>query len=139
MSPLLLGLALTVGAPALKEKPVPEPTLVGEWAPESVTVGGHRSEPGLDRWVFAADGTWAIHGGGKAIDAGAFTWDPKRSPGTMDLASAVAGRPANLCRYRLDGDVLVLSVGHDPDVRPADVQPATKTTVWVFKRVVKKD
>jgi len=139
MSVLFIGLALTVGAPALKEKPVPEPTLVGEWVPESVTVGGNPSEPGSDSWVFRADGTWAISATGKPLDGGQFTWDPKGSPGTVDLASTGGPRPANLCRYRLDGDTLVLSVGHGPGVRPADVQPAPKATVWIFKRVTRKD
>jgi uncharacterized protein (TIGR03067 family) len=139
VSPLLLGLALTVGAPALKEKG-PAPTLVGEWATESVTVGGRPSEPGAERWVFGADGTWAILSQEKELDRGPLTWDPKASPGTIDLVPGAASKgPMNLCRYRLDGDTLVLSVGHEPGVRPVDVEPGPKATVWVFKRVKDKD
>jgi uncharacterized protein (TIGR03067 family) len=136
---LLVGLSLSPGAPALKERPAPEPALVGEWVPESVTVNGRSIRPGSDRWVFRADGMWGMWSGGKEVDAGSFTWDPKGSPGTIDLTSASNTRPADLCRYRVDGDALVLSVGHVQGERPADLQPARKVTVWVFKRVTPKD
>ena len=136
MSLLLIGLALAVGAPNLKEPPT---SLVGEWLAESVTVGVGPSESGSDRWVFSADRTWTIHHREKVTGSGDFTWDQKRSPGTIDLAHGSADLPVNLCRYRLDGDTLVLSVGHDSHARPADVLPAKNTTVWVFKRLAKKD
>jgi uncharacterized protein (TIGR03067 family) len=135
----LVALALTFGAPALKDKPGPEPTLIGEWIPESVTVNGNSADFSRDQWVFRADGTYAVYAPRKETELGAFTWDPKGSPGTVDLAVTSAPRPVILCRYQLDGDTLVLSIGHDPDVRPADVQPAKRTTVLVFKRVKKKD
>jgi uncharacterized protein (TIGR03067 family) len=131
MSSLLVGLALTIGAPNLKDPP---PSLVGEWVAESVTVGVGPSEPGSDRWVFSAEGTWAIYHREKVNGSGGLTWDPKRSPGTLDLAHGSADLPVNLCRYRLDGDTLVLSVGHDPKIRPADVLPGKETTVWLLKR-----
>ena len=70
---------------------------------------------------------------------GALTWDPKASPGTVDLAKSGANTPADLCRYRLDADTLVLSVSHLPDLRPAGIDPGEKVTVWVFKRVRPKD
>jgi hypothetical protein len=50
-------LLLAAGAPAPKDKARP-PTVVGEWATESVTVGGRPWEAGADRWRFEADGTW---------------------------------------------------------------------------------
>jgi uncharacterized protein (TIGR03067 family) len=137
MPPLLVALALTIGAPALKDKPGPEPTLVGEWVPQTVTVNGNPSEPASDRWVFAADGTWALHVHGTKIGSGSFICDPKRSPGTTDLAHSSGGGPDMLCRYRLDGNTLVLSIGVDPGVRPADVQPTRNTVVWVLKRAPK--
>ena len=139
MSHVLLGLALAVGAPNLKEKPAPVPALVGEWVPECVTVSARPSTPGSNRWEFRADGTFAIYGQGKELEAGPFTREAKGAEGTLDLTKAAGGRPANLCRYRVEADTLVLSVGHDPGVRPPDLQPANKTTVWVFKRVKPRD
>ena len=140
MTPTLLSgvLLLTAGAPALKDKPRPEATLVGEWAPESVTVGLRPAEPGADRWVFRADGTYAIQTGGKPADKGDATGDLGRSVGTLDLATRSAALPVNLCRFRIDGDTLTMSVGHDPGVRPADLEVAPKATVWVMKRVKAK-
>jgi uncharacterized protein (TIGR03067 family) len=139
MRPFLLALVFAAAAPALKDKPVPEPTLIGEWVPESVKVNGRPIQPGSDRWVFRADGTWAMSATGTEMDAGTFARDPKDSPGTIDLTSGTNTRPADLCRYRVDGDTLVLSVGHVQGERPAELQPGRKVTVWVFKRVAKKE
>jgi hypothetical protein len=107
---------MTIGAPALKDKPGPEPTLIGEWIPESVTVNARPIQPGSDRWVFRADGTWAM---------------------SVDLSSVINSRPADLCRYWVDRDTMVLSVGHVQGERPADLHPARNATVWVFKRAQK--
>jgi uncharacterized protein (TIGR03067 family) len=139
MSQLLAALTLIVAAPGLKDQPGPEPTLIGEWVPESVTASGRGIRPGLDKWVFGSDGTWGIWAGGKVLESGHLTWDPKASPGTLDLGEAGGGGRAKLCRYRFEGDTLTLSVGHDPDARPTDVRPGLKVTVWVFKRAGKND
>ena len=138
MNAVILALALAPAAPALKEKVVPEPTLVGEWAPESVTVRGRPVNPGSDRWVFRADGTWAMYGRGKELVAGPLTVDPTAAPATIDLAERAAGGRTDLGRYWVDGDTLVLAVGLDWGVRPATVDPGPKATVWVFKRVKDK-
>jgi hypothetical protein len=135
MAPALLLLAAAVAAPNLKDKPAPEPTLVGEWVPESVTVGGRPSTPGSDRWAFRADGTYALYGQGARLDGGELTGDVGKAGGTLDLASENRGPTANLCRFRVDGDTLTLAVGHNPGGRPADVEPGPKVTVWVMKRV----
>src|SRR5687767_11414282 len=88
-----LGLALAVGAPALKEKDKPA-TLAGEWLIVESSVGGKPPQPappGLaaNRWVFKADGTRAILGpDGKEIVGGTYTTDPKA--GTLDLMSTGA-------------------------------------------------
>jgi uncharacterized protein (TIGR03067 family) len=138
MSPLLFAVSLVIGAPALKEIPGPEPTLIGEWIPESVTVNGRPVRPGSDQWVFRADRTWDMWARGVPVGGGSFAWDPKGSPGTVDLTSTVNSGPADLCRFRVDGDTLTLSVGHDSTVRPAGLEPGKKATVWVFKRLGKE-
>jgi uncharacterized protein (TIGR03067 family) len=139
MSQLLVALALSVAAPGLKDKPAPEPTLIGEWVPESVTAGGRGIRPGLDKWVFGLDGTFAIWANGKVVQSGPFTRDPKAAPGTLDLGQAGGRGPADLCRFQIDGETLTLSVGHDQGERPADLRPGPKVTVWIFKRAGKKD
>jgi uncharacterized protein (TIGR03067 family) len=137
MTPTLLAgvLLLAAGAPGLKEKAAPESTLVGEWAVESVTVRGRPVHAGSDRWVFRADGTWALYGRGQELAAGPLTIDPKAAPATIDLAERAAAGRTDLGRYRVDGDTLTLALGHDWGVRPATVEPGPKVTVWVLKRV----
>jgi hypothetical protein len=135
MTPALWLLILAADAPAPKDK-APPPTVVGEWATESVTVGGRPSEAGADRWRFEADGTWAILSEGKPLDGGPFKRDAN-GKGTIDLTDK-RGATTNLCRYKLDGDSLVLSVGHGRADRPEDTKPGPNTTVWVLKRVKDK-
>jgi uncharacterized protein (TIGR03067 family) len=137
VSPVLLVLTLTVGAPALKEKAVPVAPLVGSWVPESFSIGGRPPLPETDPnlWTFAADGTWSISVRGNVIQSGPFTRDVDADPAALDLADAAAGRMTNLCRFRIVGDTMTLSVGHDKAGRPAGLDPAPRTTVWVFKRV----
>jgi uncharacterized protein (TIGR03067 family) len=129
----LAVLLLAAGAPALKEK-APPPNLVGAWVPESVTVNGNPTAAGTDRWEFRADGTWGMSNEGQPIASGTYTQNPKAAPPNANLVH-MANEQTNLCLFRVDGDTLTLSVGHDPAVRPADLQPGTKATVWVFKRV----
>jgi uncharacterized protein (TIGR03067 family) len=139
---ILLGLALGVGAPALKEKEA-TPSLVGEWMIEESTVGGKPSPPGTipNRWVFRADGTRAIFGPeGKELVGGNYTTDSKG--GTLDLDSTGAkdGMPY-LCRYKVDGDTLTLNVGWQMSPRPPGFEslPDSKCTLYVMKRVKTKD
>src|SRR6476620_11149427 len=60
MNTTVMLTALALGAPARKETPKKEPSIVGEWAVESVNVGGNPSEPASNRWSFNADGTFDI-------------------------------------------------------------------------------
>lgn len=137
---ILLGIALGIGAPALKEKESP-PSLVGEWVIEQSTVGGRPSPPGMNpnRWVFRTDGSRAIFGpDGKELVGGNYTTDPKA--GTLDLDST--GGPVGgeyLCRFKLDGDTLVLNVGWQKAPRPGGLEPGTQCTLYVMRRVKVKD
>ena len=140
MTPTLMSgvLVLTAGAPNLKDKPRPEATLVGEWAVESVSVGGRPASLGSDRWVFRADGTMSLLSQGKVIDARDYTLGERAPVRTLDLVQNAGRGQADPARYRIDGDTLTLSVGHRAGGRPADLEPGPKATVWVFKRVKDK-
>jgi len=139
---VLLGLALGIGAPALKEKEKPR-SLVGEWTIEESTVGGKPTPPGTNhnRWVFRADGTRAIFGpDGKELVGGDYSTDPKA--GTLDLDSS--GGPVGgqyLCRFKVDGDSLTLNVGWQKAPRPPGFEspPDSQCTLYVMKRVKSKD
>ena len=113
MSALFLGLALTAGAPALKDKEEP-PTPEGEWEVQSVTSNGGQSAvaPGL-RYTFTADGKWLIHRNGKETSPGlarGFTTNPKANPPSVDLFTNTAA--ANGSRligiFKIDGDTLTI-------------------------------
>ena len=96
MSQLIVALTVTFGAPALKDKPGPEPTLIGEWIPETVTASGRGVRPSSDKWFFGPDGTYAISASGKVLESG--SWNAKASPGILDLLEAGGGQPTGLCR-----------------------------------------
>jgi uncharacterized protein (TIGR03067 family) len=136
MNTTVIFAALALGAPALKDPPKKEPTIVGEWAVESVSVGGKPASPASDRWVFNADGTYLISCGQRSYP-GTFSHDPKGSPGQLDLTLTDMGQQKNLCRFQIDGDKLVLSVGHDSKIRPAGLEPGEGATVWVMTRIKK--
>jgi uncharacterized protein (TIGR03067 family) len=137
MTSALLALSLVIAAPAPKERAKADPSLVGVWVPESVTVSGKPTAAGTDRWEFRADGTWAMSNKGQPVATGTYTQDPKAAPPTADLVHT-ANEQMSLCRYRVDGETLTLSVGHDLAARPADLLPGPKVTVWVFKRAKDK-
>jgi hypothetical protein len=67
MPPLLLALALAVGAPALKDPPGPEPSLIGQWATTDIRINGSDARPGNEdlAYEFTADGRWLSFRGGK--------------------------------------------------------------------------
>lgn len=137
---VLLGLALGVGAPALKEKATPA-TLAGEWVIAECTVGGKPSPTGPtpNCWIFTGDGSRSIRAAdGKELAGGSYTTDPKA--GTLDLMSTRAPEAPYLCRYKVDGDTLMLNVGWQKAPRPEALEsPAnSQCTLYVMRRV-KKD
>src|SRR5215211_3796247 len=113
MGTVLLGLALTVGAPALKDKDK-APSLIGEWEVESIGTNGAQTAttPGL-RYTFTDDGQWLIRRNGKdtspTIGRG-FTVDPKRNPPAVDLVTntKVANPSRLLGIYKVEGDTLTI-------------------------------
>ncbi len=130
-----LALALLIGAPALKDKSKPAPTIVGSWAVESVNVSGMATQPGSDKWTFNADGTRSIHSAGKEIHSSRFEIGAKDAANCLDFLATGNAQPTHLCRYKIEGDTLTLTVGHDKTIRPENLDPAAKATVWVFERI----
>src|SRR5690349_18013713 len=98
MSPsLLTALALAVGAPAAKDPPRKEASVVGEWAVESAVVGGKRDDPPAGTtWTFTADGGSVLSvAGGKGAGPGpsTYTADAKKDPAWVDIAAGPKGTP----------------------------------------------
>jgi len=136
MNTTLMLTVFVVGAPALKDAPKKESSIVGEWAVQSISVGGTAGQPHADRWEFKADGTFAIYSSGKTLESSRYVSDAKVTLPTLDILPAAAGSTEHLCNFRIDGDTLTLSVGHDK-VRPGRLEPGERTTVWLMTRIKK--
>lgn len=121
MSPLLVALALTIGAPALKDKPSPQ-DLYGDWQFEQPQPPGTPGAGEFLRYRFNRDGTWQVLPGDKEVAARrGFKFDPGGRPPTVDFNTDPRGRsPTVLGIYKIDGDRLTICDGYPPDPRPGD-------------------
>ena len=144
---LLLGLALAVGAPAVKDPPKKDaPSIAGEWVAVSVEAGG-KGQDFPDRefaFTLTADGKFLIRRakGGETAE-GVYKLDPKKSPPEIDVSYPQdQGETPLLGIYKLDGDALTLCLAEGKDARrPTKFEsPAgARVMVLVLERVKKKD
>jgi uncharacterized protein (TIGR03067 family) len=137
-----LGLALALGAPALK--PPTDAALVGEWVVDRRDVGGQKLYvlPVTLEFTFAADGKVVLQRNGKKWATGRYTVDPTRSPAEIEWAMTDAnGRDAITGIYKVENDTLTLCTVAPADARPATFEPpaGSRITHWTLKRVAKKD
>src|SRR5262245_47484711 len=98
---LLIGLAVTVGAPAPKETPKKkeDPTIIGSWTLEKAEFGGMALPAGAIggelSLTFKQDGTIIATKGGKVEpDKANFTHDPKKTPAEFDMSEPRGGGQA---------------------------------------------
>jgi uncharacterized protein (TIGR03067 family) len=140
---LLVGLALVVGAPALKpaaKAPAP-PTLVGGWAVESWIMDGQAEPCAGQTLTFVVGGAFVAQRDGEHQGAGTYKYDPKADPAEVDMVEdGVEGATKGI--WKLDGDTLTLCVSGDPKRgRPsAFAAPAGSDCILVtLKRVPKKE
>jgi uncharacterized protein (TIGR03067 family) len=141
---LLLGAALTVAAPALKDPPKKENHPTGEWLVESTTSAGRMLAVTANLvYTFTADGKWLIHRDGMelASPSRGFTHDPKPNPPTIDLMSNTT-RPdtARLGIYKMEADTLTICVATAKAGRASDFTSTAdnRYMIYVLKRK-KKD
>ena len=143
MTPLLLGLALTVGAPGLKDRPKKADPLVGEWECVSRTFDGKPDATDGYRYVFAAGGEWAVYRGGRRVTDGGATYaaDPTRDPAELDLKLKPALQTGQVLKaiYRIEGDTLTICLTGGPD-RPSlfEAPVGSRIVKCVFKRAKTK-
>jgi uncharacterized protein (TIGR03067 family) len=140
MSSLLVGLALTVGAPKLKEPPSKGPPLVGRWECTDLTRNGkdNLQGPGLE-YEFTPEGGWMVYRVGKDIGGigRRYKVDPKAGPGAVDLFERDDG-VALPSLYKVDGATLILSIRTDKGNRPTDFEPGEGLSIFTFSRVKPK-
>jgi uncharacterized protein (TIGR03067 family) len=116
---LLVGLALAVGAPGLKDEPKKEASIVGEWVGVKATAGGKdRPVPaGGISFTFTADGKFIVKEGKKEKpDEGTYKLDAKKDPAEIDIMPPAEREKQGKIEgiYKLDGDELQLCFGRGP-------------------------
>src|SRR5205809_408198 len=87
MTPLLLGLAVTIGAPAVKDPPKKDPpSIVGEWVPQSAVIAGKNDPlPAGATFEFTKDGKAIMKEPGSKGDEMNYSIDLKKDPMEIDL------------------------------------------------------
>jgi uncharacterized protein (TIGR03067 family) len=147
-SSLLIGMAILIGAPAAKDPPKKEPTIVGEWIGEKAVRGGKEMpvpEGGIVI-TFTADGKLMIKEGNREKPEGAtYTVDTKKNPAEIDLIPP-AGRkdPTMPGIFKIEGDTLTIcflgaEVGGVPAGRPTKFESAegSMSMLMILKRAKK--
>jgi uncharacterized protein (TIGR03067 family) len=144
MTPLVLGLALAVAAPASKKSDEPPPAkLEGDWVVESFEGPKDEAPPGTITFHFA-DGKISItepQRKGRAEEV-EYTADMTKKPATIDIkprAGGPGGGPDKLVQgiIEMKGDTMRLCFGKDSTDRPKEFKPDMEKGVMVItlKRV----
>jgi len=140
MTGSLLFCALAVSAPAAKEPPKEESTIVGEWLIESTTSDGkpETSHPSI-RYEFTADGQLIVRRDDAPTTVFYYKVDPRADPPTIDI-----GHKANALKspglLKVDGDKSLWCSSWD-DKRPKALEApnGSRQILVILKRVKKKD
>lgn len=142
MNPLLLGLALTLAAPAPKKSDEPPPAkLEGEWVVESIEGPKDDTPPGTIT-MRIADGMISIKEGKreKPEDAG-YTIDATKKPATIDIRPD-GGPKVQVVQgiYEVKGDTLKICFGRDGVDRPTEFKgDASKGIMLITLKRVKTE
>jgi uncharacterized protein (TIGR03067 family) len=136
MTPLFLGVALSIAAPAAKEKPKELPKLEGSWLlSQKGGLGGDLT------WTFKKDGKVTFSDGRTQDEEGTYEVDLTKSPATMDLrmpAAIARKRKADVGIFKIEGDILTLCLHRD--ARPMDFISPRGSGIMLFSlKRVKKD
>jgi uncharacterized protein (TIGR03067 family) len=138
---LLVGITLTLGAPAPKDGPKTELDIVGEWVLESITTTGIlRQFTGDDIvYTFARDGKWTIHQGGKedVNPRRGYKADASANPATVDwIPDVTVGTTSREGIYKVEADTLTMCVGLVDKPRPTAFvsTPKSESSLYVLKR-----
>jgi len=137
---LLVGLALAVGAPGLKDTKADPAKIEGDWVAESYVLGGKDEGREKGKLFRFADGKISNpEGKGEEIE---YKLDPKADPPQIDLTPIGKKGPSIPGIYKVEGDTLVLCFpkGRRTD-RPTKFESpeGSRIVLFTFKRATKKD
>jgi uncharacterized protein (TIGR03067 family) len=143
---LILGVAVGVSAPGLKEPPKKDPGIVGEWVRESASMGGTTIKLPDLQYEFTAHGLWITRRDGVAVKSypDVYEWDSKADPPTIDKWPLVrlddnrAPSPM-LGIYQLEGDTLTICLGGNVRPKTFESPDGSRNLLLVLKRVKRKD
>jgi uncharacterized protein (TIGR03067 family) len=140
---LLLGLAVTLGAPAKKEEPKKEPVILGEWIAEKMSAGGLELPLPKDKelhFTFEKEGKLAIADGGK-VENGTYKLDSTKDPAQIDLSPpADSKEPVLQGIFSINGDTLLLCLAEGKtNARPTKFESSKEAPfiLVTFKRAKK--
>ena len=140
MTETFLVVALALGAPALKDKPPPAPSLEGEWKVESRLDHGISSTD-QNRWIFSDGGVAVIRDpSGESVRSHLeYTLSDRGKVKEIDFLEGQGDGRSNARQgiYKIEGDTLTLSFTCDKSPRPTSFDPSTEGYVLVLKRVKK--
>src|SRR5262245_24709831 len=137
MSPMLI-LALTLGAPALKD-PKPATDLIGLWEHEQSFSNGKdatqkRGAPLL--YEFRKDGTYVIYEGDKVmVGPREFRFDPKVKPATLDTKvtkSKDGEKTFSFAIYKIEDDQLTICKTMPGKNRPTEFDTAPGSPNYIM-------
>jgi uncharacterized protein (TIGR03067 family) len=140
MTPTLLAVALTIGAPALKDPPKKDPPVVGRWQATALSINGavNPQHAGLE-YEFTSEGKWIIYRDGMPLGGvdRTFTADVKAKPAAIDLCESADGY-AMPGVYKVEGDVLTLSFNISKGNRPPGFEASAEMMNLSLTRVKAK-
>ena len=144
MQALLVGVALSVGAPALKDPPKAEPPILGNWELVEWLQNGTKTAFAEGSGVeFLPSGKRLWRDGPGEVDERSYQLGPKASPAAIDLIRTAGGQPpiVHPCIFKIEGDTLTIGVGVADGDRPKTFEEARDRGYMhmAFKRVKKKD
>ena len=143
---LVVGLALSLGAPAPKEGEKKDTSIVGEWVGVKAVAGGkERPVPaGGVTFTFTADGKFLVREGKREkADEGTYKVDPRKDPAEIDIMAPEDKKQGTIPGiYKVEGDTLTLCIarGGPESERPTKFESpdGARVMLMTMKRA-KKD
>ncbi len=141
----IVGLALAVGAPGVKDPPkkADVPAIVGEWEATELVAGGRLLTPAQLAEVkcgfeFTADGKVKARLRGETRE-GTYTTAPGKEPAELDFLTGKAQEPKQAI-FRIDKGALTICFVDGKGARPTKFESTagTRTLLVTFKRAEKK-